>query len=334
VTAGPAGAIDPAVAPVPGLARGVNRPGVTAVLAGATRWTLARPDLWPAALVAFLARGGAVVVALPFLVLPTPIGIAAWIGADAISANGPAARLVVLAVAAALVAGGTVVLGAVAAAAADRLVLGDWAADARVGPSRARGTAATVARVVAIRAVAAIPPALAVAWAIPRIADAVYRQLTLPDDLASPLLLRVVAMAPEAVIAVALGLAAGELLAGPATVHAVVGGDGALRSLGRVPGDLVRRPAAIAGAYCAGIVLLVAGVGVPLAAGVAAWDLARRSLAAGSDPLASAGAALLFVGALVMALAAAGAVAAWRRASIALAVADAGPGRGGGAAGR
>jgi hypothetical protein len=107
-----------------------------------------------------------------------------------------------------------------------------------------------------------------------------------------------------------------------------------LRSLGRVPGDLVRRPAAIAGAYCAGIVLLVAGVGVPLAAGVAAWDLARRSLAAGSDPVATVGAVLLFMGALVMALAAAGAVAAWRRASIALAVADAGPGRGGGAAGR
>jgi hypothetical protein len=334
VTAGPAGAIDPAVGPAPGLTARVPRPGVAAVLAGATRWTLARPDLWPAALVAFLARGGAVVVALPFLVLPTPIGIAAWIGADAISANGPAVRLVVLAVVAALVAGGTVVLGMVAAGAADRIVLTDWAADAGAGPSRTRGAAATVARVVTIRVVAAIPTVVAVAWAVPRIADAVYRQLTLPDDLASPLVLRVVAMAPEAVVAVALGLAAGELLAGPATVHVVVGGDGAWRSLGRVPGDLVRRPAALAGAYAAGIVLLLTGVGVPLAAGVAAWDLARRSLAAGSDPLASAGAVVLFVGALVMALAAAAAVAAWRRASIALAVTDVAPGRAPGAAGR
>jgi hypothetical protein len=196
-----------------------------------------------------------------------------------------------------------------------------------VEPPHRRGAVATVARLVAIRVAAAIPPAVAVAWAIPRLADAVYRQLTLPDDLAAPLALRVVAMAPEAVLAIALGLLVGELLAGPATVHAVVRGDGALRALVRVPGDLFRRPAAVLGAYLAGVGLLVAGVGIPLAGGVAAWDLARRSLAAGSAPLAAA-AVLVFVGALVAALAVTGAVAAWRRASMAGAVAEPGRDRG------
>jgi hypothetical protein len=129
-------------------------------------------------------------------------------------------------------------------------------------------------------------------------------------------------MAPEAVLAIALGLLVGELLAGPATVHVVVGGDGAMRALARAPGDLFRRPGAVLGAYLTGVGLLVAGVGIPLAAGVAAWDLARRSLAAGSAPLPAAAAVLVFVGALVAALAVAGAVAAWRRASMAGAVAD------------
>jgi hypothetical protein len=329
VTGGSAEAADPVLGPASRAVPRQLRPSAAAVLASATRWTLARPDAWPVALVAFLARGGVVVMALPFLVLPTPIGIAAWVGADAISADGPTARLVVLAIAAALAVGGAVVLGAIVAAASDRSVLSAWAADAAVEPSRRRGAVATVARVVAIRAAAAIPPAIAVAWAIPRLADAVYRQLTLPDDLASPLALRVVAMAPEAVLAIALGLFAGELLAGPATVHAVVGGDGALRSLARVPGDLLGRPAAVLGAYLAGAGLLIVGLAIPLAAGIVAWDLARRSLAAGSDPLPVAAAVLVFVGALLAALAAAGAVAAWRRASMAGAVAepDRDPGR-------
>ena len=324
MTAGSADAAEPVL---PAVARGPRaaRPRLAAVLASATRWMVARPSMWPVALVAFLARGGALIVALPFLVLPTPIGIAAWIGADAITADGPAARLVVLAVLAALAAGGLVVLGTVAAAAADRVVLAAWAGDAAAAPSRPRAPVPTVGRVVAVRVAAAIPAAVAVAWAVPRLADAVYRQLTLPDDLASPLLLRVVVMAPEAVVAILLGILAGELLAGPATVHVVVGADGALRALARVPGDLARRPAAVLGAFATGVLLLLAGLLVPLVAGVAAWDLARRALTAGSDPLAGAASVGAFVASFAAALAAAGAVATWRRAAMAGAVTD--PGR-------
>ncbi len=299
-----------------------GRPPASRVLASATRWSGARVDLWPVALVAFLARGGLVVVALPFLVLPTPIGIAAWIGADAISADGPAMRLVVLAVVAGLLAGGAVVLGTVAAAAADRLVLAAWAVDAAATTARGRRTAATVARLVATRAVAAIPPLVALAWSIPRLADAVYRQLTLPDDLASPLVLRVVAMTPETVVAIAVGMVVGELIAGPAAVHVVVNGDGAVRALVRAPLDVVRRPAAVLGSFAAGTALLLVAVGLPLAAGIAAWGAVRRSLGGGADPLGAMVAVVAFVAALVVTLAAASAVAAWRRAAIAAAVGD------------
>ena len=44
-------------------------------LSGALRATLAAPATWPLALGAFLIRGGILLVALPILVLPTPVGL-------------------------------------------------------------------------------------------------------------------------------------------------------------------------------------------------------------------------------------------------------------------
>ncbi len=46
-----------------------------AALTGALLVTLASPATWPLALAAFLLRGGLLVVALPILVLPTPVGL-------------------------------------------------------------------------------------------------------------------------------------------------------------------------------------------------------------------------------------------------------------------
>ena len=42
--------------------------------------TLARPTTWPLALAAFLVRGGLVLVVLPIVVLPTPVGIGDVVG--------------------------------------------------------------------------------------------------------------------------------------------------------------------------------------------------------------------------------------------------------------
>ena len=46
-----------------------------AALSGALLVTLASPATWPLALAVFLLRGGLLVVALPILVLPTPVGL-------------------------------------------------------------------------------------------------------------------------------------------------------------------------------------------------------------------------------------------------------------------
>ena len=42
--------------------------------------TLARPSTWVLALAAFLVRGGILVLCLPIVILPTPVGIANLVG--------------------------------------------------------------------------------------------------------------------------------------------------------------------------------------------------------------------------------------------------------------
>ena len=51
-----------------------------AALIGALLVTLATPATWPLALGAFLLRGGIVLVVLPIVVLPTPVGLANVLG--------------------------------------------------------------------------------------------------------------------------------------------------------------------------------------------------------------------------------------------------------------
>lgn len=296
-------------------------PRVAGVLRDATRWTAGRPDILPVALVAFLLRGGIVLVAIPFLVLPSPIGIASWVGADAITAAGPTGRFVALATALAGIAAGVAIVSIVLAAAADHVVLGAWAEDAGLRGAHRRGAAATIARIVAVRLIAAIPPLAATAWAVPRVADATYRALTLPEDLATPLALRVATMVPEALVALVVGLLVGELAAALATVHVAADGDGATRALVRIGSDLLRRPVPVLGAFAAGVALLVAGLGLPIAAGFVAWGEARRALAGGGDLVGAILGVVGFVAALLAALAVAAAVATWRRASLAAATA-------------
>ena len=90
-----------------------------AALVGALLVTLARPVTWPLALAAFLIRGGIVLVVLPVVVVPTPVGLGNFLAptllAVAFGSMSPGLIAVALAVA----------LGAVA-----WLVLGGWLAAA------------------------------------------------------------------------------------------------------------------------------------------------------------------------------------------------------------
>ena len=291
-------------------------------IAAATRWTGARPDMWAVSLAGFLVRGGILVLAVPILVLPTPIGVASFVGAGAVTAAGPTDRFVVVAAAVGVVLAVAAVAGFVIGAAVDRVVLRAWAWDDLAdGRSGARsGTIGGVARVVAVRLVAAIPLVVAAAWAIPRIATAGYRELTLPDDLATPFPLRVLAAAPEAVAAIVAGLLVCELIAGLATVHLVVDRASVPRSLWRVVVDLVRRPVPALATFALGVAGLLFLVGIPLAVATVAWGAVRDAFAGGDVVRATAAVVALSAG-WVAALLLAGVASSWRRAALASAVA-------------
>jgi hypothetical protein len=87
--------------------------------AAAAAVVAARPRLWLYALIAFLARGGLIVLALPIVVLPTFIGIANALGPASVSAGGPSPRLVAVIVAAVAALTALVLVGTVVAAAAE-----------------------------------------------------------------------------------------------------------------------------------------------------------------------------------------------------------------------
>jgi len=291
-------------------------------LRAATAWTLRRPDAWAPALVAFLVRGGLAALALPILVLPSPIGIASWVGGDAVTAAGPTDRLIAIISGAVVAAVATLAVAFAVGAAADRIVLRWWAADSlRAGPPDAVGRVRTVVRLIGTRIVALVPVAVAAAWAAPRIADAVYRELILPTDLATPLVVRVLVSSPDAIAALVAALLVGELFGGLAAVHVVADGISAPRALGRSCLDIVRRPAAVLGAFSLGVGLLVVIVVPPLAISMLGWGRTRDALLDDAGAIAVALPVLALVAGWLATLVCAGAVGAWRRVSMATIVA-------------
>lgn len=288
----------------------------------ATSLALARPGLWAYALVAFLARGGLLVLAGPIVVLPTIIGISNFVGPASVTAGGPGPRLVALGIAALAAAAAIVVVGTLLAAAAETALHRASVAPADGGTGRSpitfrarlapvgprRGTA----RVAAIRLVLLVPVLAAVVFAAPSWVAAAYRELTLPSDVTTPLVVRILAGAPAASTAVILAWLAAEVVGGFAARRAVVLGAGWPRALGSGFLDPLRAPV---GAVLTTVAALVVGVGA-LALGVvalgAAWSAARGPLVdEGLSPAAMAG-ALLLVGAWAAVLGVAGISAAVR----------------------
>jgi len=171
-----------------------------------------------------------------------------------------------------------------------------------------------VARVATIRLLLLVPVAAVAAIAVPAWIAVAYRELTLPSDVAAPLVARVLAGAPAASVAVLLTWLAAEVVGGFAARRAVLLGASILRALAGGLLDPLRAPlgTALAVAAALGGTILVL---VPAWWAVgAAWDAARHLLGGGTDLLAALGAALLLSAAWLAALVLAAIAAAWRAA--------------------
>lgn len=330
------GSLPGAALPAPGVPwrRGV---------AAATAMTIHRPSLWVYALVAFLARGGIVVLALPIVVAPTFIGLANFVGPASVSAGGPGPRVLALIAAGLATTTVLVVVGVCVAAAAEvalhrataatpearvvgatglgsAAVFAEAAPDApaasapRTGPRDAgdAGTVRAIARVAGVRLILLVPVAIVAAVAIPAWVGVAYRELTVPTDVAAPLAARVLAGAPAASVAVLAAWLAAEIVGGFAVRRSVLLGSSIVRALAGGLEDPFRAPLATALTVVVALgATLVALVSTWWVTGVA-WEAARQALGGDLDALAMLGVAVLMAAAWLTGLVLAAGAAAWR----------------------
>jgi hypothetical protein len=126
-----------------------------------------------------------------------------------------------------------------------------------------------------------------VAWASSRIYTAAYHELTTPSNLATPLPLRVVEDAADAVIVVSVVWLATETIAALAVRRLVLSDDGVGRSIVGALVQMVRRPVSTGATVLSSIGATALATAVALAATATAFDWCRVA-ARNQQPIAVA----------------------------------------------
>ena len=291
-----------------------------AILVASLMVTLANPGTWVLGLVAFLLRGGLLVVLAPIVVIPSILGVANVV-APALTSfvfTGGSTELVVLAIL--WIAGLLVwlVVGGALAATMELALIRAVAADDDVDvqlPEPRDGLGSQVARILAVRLVAHLPLVLALSFGLVSIVQVAYRELTLPADVVTPVVFRIIRGAPLALALIVLAWMLGEVLGGLAVRSLVMGGRSVVRASGSAAATMVRRPITTAALAFAPLVAFVLVVVPSAMAASATWNAVRAALANEAGPLVSTSLVFVFVGLWVGGLALLGAVAAWRSAA-------------------
>jgi hypothetical protein len=281
---------------------------------------LVRPGTWALGLAGFLARGGVVLLALPILALPTPSGLQNVLGGplSTLIFGAPSPTLIAVMVGAGVGAVVLLIAGTLAGAWAERAGI---ALALRVGeeedlvPPWRGPMGGDLLRIACLRLLGLVPLAIALLLAWPTIYAASYRELLLPFELQTPLIVRILRLVPEALLGVALAWVLGEAAASVAVRRMLLQRRAFLTSwlVGYI--DLVRRPHRVLGTALLTTAVFVLLVGPALVAAAYAWNTVRALTADGADPLLVFVAILLFTGLWLGGLVLAGAVAAFRNAA-------------------
>lgn len=281
--------------------------------------TLARPSTWLLALAAFLVRGGIVLLVLPIIILPTPVGVANLVGPTLIGFvfGGISSGFITLAAALILGLLAWILAGAAVAGAVETELVAVVAADDDVAMpgmrplSPRRGASG---RAMAARLFALAPLLVALVWGAAVIVGVAYAELTLPTDTDRPILWRIVTTVPETVLIIGLAWALSEILAARATRRIALDGASVTRALGGAVVDVVRHPLTSILGFAIPLALLVI-VLVPVAAATGtAWDGLRIALQRGHTPVETVLSLVGFVGLWLGGAILAAMVCAWRQA--------------------
>ena len=202
-----------------------------AALTGALLVTIATPATWPLALAAFLLRGGFLLVTIPIVVLPTPVGLgnvlAPWITPLALGSITPA--FVAVTAGAVIVVLGWLVLGGWAAAALEAegaRIVARVSSDDRPSSGAATGSTHIAVRIMAARILAYIPLMLALGWASVRVVWTAYLELTNPSDASVSIAVRIVRSSPDVLVVLVLAWMVGEIVGAVAARRITLDRDG------------------------------------------------------------------------------------------------------------
>lgn len=306
------------------------RPG--AALTGALLATLATPATWPLALAGFLLRGGIILVVLPIVVLPSPVGLGNLLAPTLIAVvlGGISIEIVAIATLGALGIVTWIVIGGLVAGAleADSVRLVAGADDAAGSATAIDGSGVTdpdriiAARIFAARILAHAPTSVALILGSIRLVDVAYVELTSPDDVTISIVLRVLSGAPEVAIALVVVWVLGEIAGGLAARRIVLDGILVAAALRDALRAMVRHPLAVTAWFVvplAGLLLVI--VPSTLAATVA-WSAVRAAIRSPADLMVGTLAVLLFVSLWIIGLALIAVTAAWRAAAWSVAQGD------------
>jgi hypothetical protein len=301
-------------------ARGDRLPW-TASIRDALVVTLVRPSSWAVGLAGFLVGGGLVLVTWPVVVLPTPTGLQNALGGPVSSLvfGAPSGALVALIVGG--LAGGVVlfVLGLLVGAWAERQGIAialEAAADEGI-PTAASNLdpAPGLVRIALLRLLSLAPVAVVALLSWRPLYDVAYRELTLPDDLVTPLPFRVLRSLPLAIGALVVTWLVSDAAAAVGVRRLVLERRPVLIAWLLGWGDLVRRPLRILGTALVGIFVTLLVAGPALVAAAIGWTHVRDLLRSADDPLLIVAAVVIWISVWLGALVLAGVAAAFRNAS-------------------
>jgi hypothetical protein len=291
---------------------GDGRQGWLAGVRAATVLVFEHPATWALGLAGFLARGGILLLLVPIVPLPSPVGLANIVGPTAATPSGPSPEAAGM-----LAVGGAVllawlVLGNAVGAMSDVLLTRTFV----VAGGRAPLRPDLLGRLVAVRLAAHVPLALALAFAAGPIVEATYRQLISPYDLAVPLISRVVREVSPLIALIVGAWLLGEVVAGLAVRYVVLRNDSGIVAIGHALGHLVRRPGTSLATTVVGLAGLVLAIGPPMVAASVVWSLLEASfvpsLGQGGDAVRIAFFGLCLVAIWTGGLFLCGVASAWR----------------------
>lgn len=290
-----------------------------AILVSSLLATLAHPLSWPVALAGFLVRGGIVLFLVPIVVLPSAVGLSDIFAPtiSEIALSGMSAEIVVAIAAASALAVSIVLLAGWFAAAMEATLIRDAPAWDELDPNRviAPSRRGEATRILGVRLMAHLPFALAMAWSATRIVDAAYRELSRPDDVTTPVAIRVIGSLPDVVALLVVTWILGQIVAAMAARRVVIVGANAAGGLRAAIAECLRRPIQQLVIFAVPALALVAVV-VPTAAATAStWDRVRIAIAESVGPVEGIATVCLFVGLWLGGLVLVSMVCAWRAAA-------------------